>query len=153
MPSQKDITSRFRPFTAMTKDWGPILLFRPLPIPGESEKGLLTLLDSTPLGPWVQPVSGEAITAAIRGHGTRLKRELKVDPARALGALQSLQCALKGKCAAYRTDTCFPGSRMPVCFDPGIPDPDTHQVAYLCLQAWHQGRHVIYVTGSESHFE
>lgn len=153
MPVTADLTTRLRPVTLNTKDWGTIRLLRPIPNRDETPKGVFAALDGTPYEKWILAVSGLSVAAALRGHGTPLARELGRDPKAILRDLRTEVCADQAKCVFYQKNLCLPNPKMPVCFTPSsVTDDLGRDVANRVLQAWVEGRHTVYVVGSESYF-
>lgn len=144
-------------FAIDTKDWGRILIARPLPRKVEDELdswGCLAPLRDTPWGDLIPIVEGEIMSHALHGHATPLMRVIGPPPKALLKKVPEpfRQCSMSKNCLLFTKDSCQPGPKLPDCYaPPNVPE----QVGFLITKvalAWKENRYVVVVRGAEFSF-
>ena len=136
-----------REFKISSKDWGDILISRPV-TDKNNIWGWLKPLEGTIWGGLIPVVSGENMSHALNGMAIPLMKEIGPEPIYLLKKVSHMSCALLGECLTADPKVCFPHNKMLDCY---MPDKDFSigpMAAYVAL-AWKEGRYVVLVEGAE----
>jgi len=130
-----------------TKDWGTILLLRPIPY-NQDPWGDLAPLRNTAWGKQIPVINGQALSHALHGFLPPLMQVLGPHP-HLLCRRVPFWCDLRGRDCLLATDKCKPGAAMPHCYVPSGVPPEAILPVATVAQAWAEGRYVIIVEGDE----
>lgn len=115
--------------------------------------GVLAPLKGTTWGDQIPVVSGTALSHALHGAPSMLRKELGVPPVRrALRILHGERMCLEAQRAIcdMAGPHCLPGStQMPECYVPPAQDAAIQKAAAPVAAAWDEGRYVFLVKGPE----
>jgi hypothetical protein len=138
--------------TIATRDWGDILVLRPIPRDGDAW-GVLRPLKDTPWGDLIPVVHGDDFSLALHGHTMPLVRNLSRPPSvlgRFLGREDSWCKLLQEQTCMDAAEHCKPGKGLPECYEaPGFEDDRIKWLASAVAHAWAEGRYVVVVEGDE----
>ncbi len=137
-------------FALDSKEWGRVLLLRPIPR-GDNIWGDLAPLQGTPWGDLLPTVTGEALSHALHGHIMPLMRQLGTPPR---GLNQKVPsgyrwCDMRDNGCLIASSHCQPGPKLPACFVPPEVPPEAKMAVTVVALAWAEGRYVILVEGPE----
>lgn len=135
-------------FSIRTPSGEEFLLLRP--VPSDTPWGIFQCLQGTEVGDLITVVSGEDMSQALHGRSMPLVRSLGRSPRGLLKQFEgSMMCSLIKTCILADTKVCFPGKKMPHCYEPpGLPGP-AGLAAATVIRAWVDGRYVVVVEGPE----
>ena len=137
-------------FNLDSKEWGRVLILRPIPR-GDDPWGALAPLKGTPWGDLLPIVSGEVFSYACYGHITPLMNEIGRPPrglSRKVPADYRL-CTLRHEGCLMASDKCQPGPDLPHCYRPPNLAVEAQRAATVVALAWQEGRYVVVVDGPE----
>jgi len=134
----------------LCKEWGDLLILRPIPIRGDPW-GVLRCLEETVWGDQIAVVPGDVFSTALHGHAMPLVRVLGNPPevrSRRIPVEDGI-CRLRTvKTCGFSTPECKPGPKLPMCYEaPGNIDVSLYATAVA--QAWKEKRYVVVVEGDE----
>lgn len=137
-------------FSLDSKEWGRILILRPVPLDGNIW-GDLDCLRDTLIGKLIPIVSGEAFSNALHGYITPLMNEIGPHPH---GLLKQIPdgfriCGMYNNCLMYDSKICLPCPKTPECYVPPNIEPKCIMAAAAVILSWVEGRYVIVVEGNE----
>lgn len=136
-------------FTISSKEWGDILVLRPLPKPDEPW-GDLAPLRGTPWGDLLAIVSGANLSHALHGYATPLMREIGPHPFGLCRLVpESYRACRQMDSCIMASRHCVPGPKLPSCFVPPAVPSEALLATATVATAWAEGRYVLIVEGAE----
>ena len=144
-----EIENLLQRFVISSPQWGDVSILRPVPDDVDGW-GVFRYLQGTPWGEAIPVVDGVAMSHALHGHTTPLMNQIGRPPQAQLKALSEQRCLVATQgCPTYDKAACFPGKRVPLCYQPAGLDPVQRTLAITLTLAWKENRYVIVVEGSE----
>lgn len=147
-------------YTIPTRDYGDLKILRPVPQQSQVAEdgawssdpwGVLSPLRDSSWSSLIPVVDGEVFSHALHGHARPLIEVIGPAPRSLLRLIpeESRRCWMDKNCISYSPKTCFPGKRLPVCFEPMGVEEAARRAASTVALAWAENRYVIVVEGDE----
>jgi hypothetical protein len=133
-------------FKIATKDWGDVLIARPIP-QGDNVWGCLDGVQDTVIGKLIPVIDGETFSHAMQGHTLPLLKKLGPEPRLLMRKIpEDIRiCKSFKACLMADKTNCYPCEKMPDCYIPPKIPIEIERALVQVLLAWRDGYYVVVV--------